>query len=291
MPAPAGQRHRPVGRAVKDFYWKAYDDNLTGLSAMVAYNLLLSVFPLALLALFIAGRVLESGDLEQSVLQDLRQLFPGAADGTLSRTLERVRTSNTSLGLVALVASIYIGSSFWGALDTAFCRIYHGPCRSWLQQKRFALVMLVFVLLFMAATVAVPALQSLLVTRSDDLPLGLSEVPGLIYGLTLAAGLLLLFLILCVIYTTVPNQRVPWRAIWPGALGATLAIGIVDYAFPIYLSTVSTFPRVGTTFVFVIIVLVWFYVLAAIILGGATVNAMRHEIHDTGELRLSRYER
>jgi len=189
------------------------------------------------------------------------------------------------------VASIYIGSSFWGALDTAFCRIYHGPCRSWLQQKRFALVMLVFVLLFMAATVAVPALQSLLVTRSDDLPLGLSEVPGLIYGLTLAAGLLLLFLILCVIYTTVPNQRVPWRAIWPGALGATLAIGIVDYAFPIYLSTVSTFPRVGTTFVFVIIVLVWFYVLAAIILGGATVNAMRHEIHDTGELRLSRYER
>jgi len=290
MPAPAGERHRPAWRAVKDFYWKAYDDNLTGLSGMVAYNLLLSVFPLALLALFIAGRVLESGDLEQSVLQDLRQLFPGAADGTLSRTLERVRTSNTSVGVVALVASIYIGSSFWGALDTAFCRIYHGRCRSWLQQKRFALLMLVFVLLFMAATVAVPTLQSLLVARSDDLPLGLSEVPGLIYGLTLAAGLLLLFLVLCVIYTTVPNQRVPWRAIWPGALGATLAIGVVDYTFPFYLSSISTFPQVGTTFVFVVIVLIWFYVLAAIILGGATVNAMRHEIHDTGELRLSRYE-
>jgi len=30
--------------------------------------------------------------------------------------------------------------------------------------------------------------------------------------------------------------------------------------------------------------------LAAIILGGATINAMRHEIHATGELSLSRYE-
>ena len=100
---------------------------------------------------------------------------------------------------------------------------------------------------------------------------------------------MLLFGILCLIYWTVPNQRLPWRAIWPGALAATIAIGVVDYAFPFYLSSVST-ARFGTSFVFVVIVLVWFYVLAAIILGGATINAMRHEILTTGELNLSRYD-
>jgi uncharacterized BrkB/YihY/UPF0761 family membrane protein len=52
-----------VRLAARDFYWKAYKDNITGLSAMVAYNLLLSVFPLALLALFIAGKVLGSQEL------------------------------------------------------------------------------------------------------------------------------------------------------------------------------------------------------------------------------------
>lgn len=289
MPAPAGKSHRSSWLAVKEFYWKAYEDNLTGLSGMVAYNMLLSVFPLALVALFIAGQVLESGDLEASVSKDLAQLFPSATDARLDTALDQVRRESTSYGVLALLASIYIGSSFWGALDTAFGRIYHGPSRSWLQQKRFALVMLVFVLLFMAATVAVPTLQSLLLTRADDLPLGLSEVPGLIYGMTLAAGLLLMFGILCLIYTTVPNQRMPWRAIWPGALGATIAIGVVDYAFPFYLSSVST-ARFGTTFVFVVIVLIWFYALAAIILGGATINAMRHEIHATGELSLDRYD-
>ena len=225
MPAPAGERHRSFWLTVKEFYWKAYVDNLTGLSGMVAYNLLLSVFPLALIALFIAGRVLESSDLEASVFQDLRQLFPSATDRTLDRALDQVRSQSTSFGVVALVASVYIGSSFWGALDTAFGRIYHGESRTWLQQKRFSLVMLVFVLMFMAATVAVPTLQSLLLTRADDLPLGLSEVPGLVYGVTLAAGLLLMFAILCLIYTTVPKQRIPWRGIWPGALGATIAIG------------------------------------------------------------------
>ena len=284
MPAPAGEHHRSFWRAVKDFYWKAYDDNLTGLSGMVAYNMLLSVFPLALLALFIAGRVLESGDLEQSILQDLQQLFPSATDDTLSRALDRVRNSSTGFGIVALVASVWIGSSFWGALDTAFCRIYHVRCRSWGEQKRFAVVMLVVVLLFMAATVAVPAIQSLLVSSADDLPLGLSRVDALVYGATLVAGLLLLFGILCIVYLTVPNRLVPWRAVWPGAAAATVAIGVVDYAFPAYLSSINTLAQFGTTFVFVLIVLLWFYALAIIILGGATINAMRFELHETGEI-------
>jgi len=284
MPASAGAKHRSPWRATKDFYVKAYEDNLTGLSGMVAYNLLLSVFPLALLALFIAGRVLESGDLERSILQDLQQLFPSATDETLTRALDRIRNSSTSFGVVALVTSIYFGSSFWGALDTAFCRIYHVRCRSWLEQKRFSLGMLVFVLLFMAATVAVPTLQSLLVSGTNDLPLGLSEVRGLTVGLTLAAGLLITFLILCLIYLTVPNRRIPWRAVWPGALGATAAIGVVDYGFPFYLSNVTAIGRFGTTFVFVLIVLIWFYALASIILGGAVLNAMRFQIHDSGRL-------
>ena len=266
------------------FYRKAYEDNVTGLAGMVAYNLLLSVFPLALLALFIAGRVLESGNLEQSVLQDLRQLFPTATDSTLTKALHQVRDSSAGLGAIALVSSVWIGSSFWGALDTAFCRIYHVRCRKWLEQKRFALVMLLVVLLFMAATVAVPTLQSLLRSSTEDLPLGLSDVPDLVYWLSLVAGLLLLFGILCIVYWTVPNRLVPWRAIWPGAAGATVAIGVVDFAFPAYLEHISTIARFGTTFVFVVIVLVWFYALALIILGGGIVNAMRFELHETGEI-------
>ena len=271
-------------RWLATFWRKAYSDNLTGLAGMVAYNLLLSLLPLALLALFIAGRVLESGELERQVLEDLRELFPSATDDDLTRALSRVRNSATSFGVVALVASVWIGSSFWGALDTAFCRIYHVRCRSWVEQKRFALSMLIVVLLLMVATVGVPAVQSLLISGTNDLPLGLSDVGGVYYAITLIAGLLLLFGVLCLVYWAVPNRLVPWRAIWPGAAAATLAIGAIDWAFPLYLDNISTIARFGTTFVFVLIALLWFYALALIILGGAVVNAMRFELHETGEL-------
>jgi YihY family inner membrane protein len=275
---------RRAGQALKDFYVKAYEENITGLSGMVAYNLLLSLFPLALLALFIASRILRSGELEASVFQDLQRLFPGATETTITNALERVKSSSASFGVVTLVTAIWFGSSFWGALDTACCRIYHVDCRSWVQQKRFGVVMLVVVLLFMAATVAVPALQSLLTSGAHDLPFGLSDVGGLVYGLSLAAGLALLFAILCLVYWTVPNRLVPWHAIWPGAAAATVAIAVVDYAFPAYLNHITTIARVGTTFVFVLIALIWFYALALIILAGAVINAMRFELEDTGEV-------
>jgi membrane protein len=198
--------------------------------------------------------------------------------------------SSTSFGIVALVASIWFGSSFWGALDTAFCRIYHVRCRSWLEQKRFALLMLVVVLLFMAATVLVPTVQSILISGTEELPFGLADVREIVYLVTLVGGLVLLFAILCLIYWTVPNRLVPWRAIWPGALGATLAITVVDYAFPAYLSSISTLARVGTSVVFVLIMLIWFYAIAIIILAGAVINAARFELHETGEWNTGREE-
>jgi membrane protein len=260
---------------VKVFIRKAYGDNITGLAAMVAYNLLLSILPLALLALFIAGQVLGSGELESRVLHDLEQLFPSTKGSTLKSLLDGLQHNSTSLGIVALVTGVWFGSSFWGALDTAFCRIYGGPCRTWVQQKRFAIAMLAVVLLFMAATLVVPIVQSFLIAGKRNLPFGLDQVGALVYVGTLILGLLVLFGILCLIYRVVPNTTMPWRAIWPGATGATLAIGVIDYAFPLYLSHISTIADFGNTFAFIAIVLIWFYAIALILLGGAIINALR----------------
>jgi YihY family inner membrane protein len=251
---------------------------------MVAYNLILAIFPFALLLLFVAGQVLSSPEIQASVLRDLRRVFPHAGEGTLRGTLDRVRHNSTSIGVLAIVGGVWIGTSFWGALDTAFCRIYHGDCRSWVAQKRFGLAMLVFVALFMAATVIQPAVESLILSRATDLPFGLSDIPGFLRAITLVLGLIVLFAILVVVYTVTPKPRVPWKAVWPGALGATIAIGVVNWAFPLYLTNVSTLSKLGPSVGFVLVALLWFYAIALIVLAGATINSMRHEKHETGEI-------
>ena len=106
--APSALRRRYTGgvhraaRAVAAFWRKAYEDSLTGLAAMVAYNLLLSIFPLALIALFVAGRVLRSpgaGGFGASTTRST--IFPTAAESTLVEGIRRLQQSSTTVGIVA----------------------------------------------------------------------------------------------------------------------------------------------------------------------------------------------
>jgi YihY family inner membrane protein len=257
-------------------FWRvAWDANITGQSSMVAYNMLLGVIPVALLGLFVGGQVLRSDAVERSVLGDLREVFPGSKEHTLNALLSQIRGSTTSTGLLALLLSLWLGSSFWGALDTAFAKIYGCRPRPWLEQKRFGIAMLGVVLVFMIATVAVPTAQSLLKAGAAKLPFDLAHVAGFVYAASLGISVVLLFACLAAIYARVPNRNMPWRAVWPGALAATFAIVIIDYGFPLYLSSISTIARFGTTIVFILIMLGWFYLVALMILAGGCLNALR----------------
>jgi YihY family inner membrane protein len=272
---------RPA-RFLGAFWHRAYKENITGLAGMVAYNLVLALFPFALLVLFIFGRILQSQDVETSVLNDLQRLFPAVEANTLDNILTRIRDSSTTIGVAAAVGALWIGTSFWGAMDTAFCRIYHVQCRGWLEQKRFALVMLLVVTLFLAASVVVPTLEAFLVTSAGNLPFGLSGIGGLANALLLVAALIGVFAICCVIYYFVPKGHVPWRGVWPGALFVTATTGIANAVYPFYLAQISSVGELGGTIGFVLIALVWFYLVSLSLMAGAVINALRYELHDTG---------
>lgn len=280
MPSPT--RHpRPW---LKAFWQRAYTENVTGLSAMVAYNLMLAVFPFALLVLFVFGQVLKIEGVETSVLSDLERLFPQVEQDTLASTLARIENNSTTIGIAAFVGSLWIGASFWGAMDTAFCRIYHVECRGWVEQKRFSFAMLGVVLLFIAASIFIPAVESGLIDSTDRLPFGLSEIKAIDTVLLLGAALLVTFLICSVIFWAVPKGHMPWRAVWPGAFFVTIAVGLANWLFPIYLSNISSLSAFGSTVGFILIALLWFYVLSLALMAGAVINSLRHEVHATGEL-------
>ena len=277
-------RRARLGSYLRAFWHRAYEENITGLSGMVAYNLFLAVFPFALLVLFIFGQILQSGNVETSVLNDLQRLFPAVELKTLNSSLDRVRDNSTTIGVAAAIGAVWIGTSFWGAMDTAFCRIYHVQCRGWLEQKRFALVMLLVVTLFLAASVIIPTLEGVIVTGAGDLPFGLSRIRGIASVLLLIAALAITFLLFCLIYYLVPKGHVPWPGVWPGALFVTVTTGIANAVYPFYLAQVSSVGEVGGTIGFVLVALVWFYLVSLSMMAGGVINALRYELRDTGEI-------
>jgi membrane protein len=269
---------------LRAFWWRAYHENVTGLAAMVAYNLMLAVFPFALLILFVLGQVLKIHGVEESVLNDLQRLFPNTESATLSDLLTKIQSNSTTIGIAAFAGSLWIGASFWGAMDTAFCRIYHVECRSWWEQKRFSFAMLLVVVLFFGASIFAPAFESAVLNSTDSLPFGLSNIKAIDTALLLGATLLITFGICSIIYWAVPKSHMPWRAVWPGALFVTIGAGLANWLFPVYLSNVSSLSRFGSTLGFILIALLWFYVLSLAIMAGAVINSLRFELHDTGEM-------
>jgi membrane protein len=271
-------------RWTRAFWNRAYKENITGLSGMVAYNLMLAVFPFALLVLFIFGKLVNSPDVEHSVILDIQRLFPNIEQGTLQDAIDRVRASSTTIGIAAIVGGIWIGASFWGAMDTAFCRIYHVECRGWVAQKRFSLVMLLGLLLLLLASVTVPTVESAVLSSADNLPFGLSDFDVTRTTIVVIGGLIATFLIISAIYWAVPKGHMPWRSVWPGALFFAAVTSAGNYIFPLYLTSVSDLHRIGGTIGFILIALVWFYAISLAMLAGAVINSLRHERDDTGAL-------
>jgi membrane protein len=274
-------------RYLRVFWERAYRENITGLAAMVAYNLALAIFPFALLLLFIFGRVIENPDIEASVLRDLQSIFPAAEQDSLTSVVDRIRDSSATIGVIAALGAIWIGASFWGAMDTAFCRIYHVQCRGWVEQKRFALVMLVVVTIFLAASVVVPVAEGILTSQAEDLPFGLDQVAGLRSVAVLVVALAITFAICSLIYYVVPKGHVPWRGVWPGALFVTITTAIANAIFPFYL-TQSNVDALGGALGFILVALLWFYLVSLALMAGAVINALRYEFHDTGSVEEER---
>ena len=101
-----GTQHPQLGRrSLRAFWQRAYERTSPGWPAMVAYNLVLALFPFALLVLFIFGQVLQSPDVEASVLNDLQRLFPAVEPNTLDNALDHIRDSSTTIGVAAAIGA------------------------------------------------------------------------------------------------------------------------------------------------------------------------------------------
>ena len=269
---------------LRGFWNRAYKENITGLAGMVAYNLMLAVFPFALLVLFIFGQIVDSPDIERSVILDIQRLFPNIEQEALQNAIGRVRSSSTTIGIAAILGGIWIGASFWGAMDTAFCRIYHVECRGWVQQKRWSLVMLFALTLLLGASVIIPSIEGAAVSSAEDLPLGLSDIGPTRTMVLIVGGFAVTFAIISAIYWAVPKGHMPWRSVWPGALFFSVVAGFGNYIFPLYLDNISDLNRIGGTLGFILVALIWFYLISLALLAGAVINSLRHERDDTGML-------
>jgi YihY family inner membrane protein len=252
------------GRVVAKFL----EDRGTWHAIVLAWNLLFSLFPIALVAAGVLGLLIR-GEEPATVYAQVVRFIPdvNSQDAAL-RALEGVKQQTGLLLAVGLAGLAWSGTALFGAMDEMFALIYRARPRGFLRQKVMSLaMMLLFTLLTALATST-----SFLSTLIRDLPV----VPRLLHNVWLdnLVGALAAVVLFGAIYTVVPNVRLSPRGALPGAILAGGAFKLLTLLFPYFLMFNRGLNQYGQTFTLLFVLLTFFYFVGLITILGVELNSV-----------------
>lgn len=242
-------------------------------ATVIAFNAIYAMFPLVLSLTAIGGFIVHGAGARGQLLRAVQAAFPEQLAREMSDVINAAGTYPGIIGLVGFVSLLWAGSNLFTAIEVSFSRIFGVPPRGIVQQRAVALAMILAfsaLLVLSVAATHVPLLLGELYKGPGAAhpPWGRGQVLGLLGGWVFSTLLQL------IMYLVIPNVRLPFRALWPGAVLAGTLLQITTLIFPLYIRHLAGFNRFGDAFSLLFLVMTWFYFLAFILLLGAEVNAL-----------------
>ena len=261
---------------------KFYADRGPHLAAMIAYFALLSFVPLTFLSLSLLG-LTGRADESSFLVREIKKTLPGTPINRIVDLVHSVQDNAATLGLIGAAALLWAALSLFSVLESAFNIVYGRPNRSFLRGKGLALLFMVssLVTLFLA-----------LLAGSLGVAVLRDHAPGFIsnsitaYVVSISVSLIGVFLFLVCSYYVLPNDDVSLREVLPGAVFAAIVLEATFQVVPLYQRYADLNPALRA-FGAPVILLVWLYVMANVIVLGAEINwwrARRREQREVEEL-------
>lgn len=250
------------------------EDNLTLVSAGIAFNAMFAVFPAMVLIVSIYGMFASPAEVSHQ-MKSLFALLPGDAASLIQSQLATIAgRANTTLSVgaaISLAVTLYSSAQGMSALASATNIAYHEPeRRGFLKLLAIAILFtlggLAGLLLLIGLGVAVPAVL-------QTLPIG-----AIAKQIGFALNWVLLWLAavfgLAVVYRFAPCRQNPrWRWVtWGSATAATIWLG-GSALFAIYVQNFGSYGKTYGALGGVMMLLMWFYLGSFAVLLGAELNA------------------
>jgi membrane protein len=256
-----------VSRAFPTLLHKFFADRGTHLAAMVAYFALLSFVPLVYLALALLG-VAGRADESSFFVTELTRMFPDTSVERIVDVVETLRENAVALSVVGGVFLLWSSLSLFSVLESAFNIVYGQPNRPFLKGKAIASALLVGSLILLFAGLVIGSIGLEVLKRYAD---WLATNDVLAYTVSVAVSTLAVFVFLLATYYVLTNVAHTFRDVLPGAILGAVVLQVSFQVLPIYVrlsKDVVTLQALGAP----VILLVWLYVMANVIVLGAEVN-------------------
>ena len=249
-------------------------DDVPRLGASLAYYTLFAVSPILLIAIAIAGAVYGPDAVRGQIVNEIGGLIGTDGAQAIQSILQGAHRNPTgTLAVIIGSATLIIAASgafleLQHAINTIF-RVKTDPKKSGLKRlilsrlRSFGLVVSIGFLLLVSLLVS--AALTALSSRIERAVVG---GPVLLQVINVVVSLAVMTLLFGLIYRLLPDVRLAWRNVWIGAFVTSILFSIGKFLIGLYLghSTVSSsYGAAGS----IVVLLVWVYYSAQIILLGA----------------------
>jgi len=248
------------------------DDKVPRLGAALAFYSMLSIGPLLLIVIAMAGLAFGRDAVSGYIFDEIRGLIGDQGASAIQSMLASTSNPKASYiaSLIGVVTLVISATSFFAQLQDALNTIWNVEERenghwTWFIQKRllsFAMIVGVGFLLLIALVISA-ALSAISAFFEDYIP-----ITFLLHIVNLVISFSVITVLFAMIFKVLPDVHIKWRDVWIGAAITAILFTFGKFLIGIYLGQ-SAFSSAYGAAGSLIVVLIWIYYSTQIFFLGA----------------------
>jgi membrane protein len=256
--------------------WK--EDRVTDLAASLTFFGVLALFPFLLFLVALAGIVISPQQID-ALVQQLAQVAPGEAVKILGTQIHAIHDSQSG-GLLTLgiVGALWSASGGMASLMVALNLVYDVE-----EERPFWKVRGVALLATLGAGAGVLAAALLGVAAGPVAQAIGGPIGTVILWARLPAAGLLMMVVWAVLYRVLPDVEQRFKFLTPGSIAGVVLWVVASWGFSIYVSHFGSYNKTYGAIGAVIVLLMWMWISAIVLLAGAEINATIEQLSPEGK--------
>jgi membrane protein len=283
-------KYKPLKFFIR-LYQKAFHDDIFSRAAQVAFYFSFSIFPLLLFLVTLFGLILDStSDYQNELFSYLNDIMPKSAFELVRNTIiEVAQNSSTGKLTFGFLVAIWSASAGIDSLRVALNYVYSfRETRYYWTTKSLSLALTITIgTLFLIALATIFYGGNLITYTFEYFSI---EIPSywILTALKLIIAFIVVKLLFAVIYNLLPNyDKFRWHWTTTGANVGIILWLILSYSFRFYLQFFDTYARTYGSLGAMIVLMLWLYLSALVILIGGAINAILDEMKEPIDEELS----
>jgi membrane protein len=261
-------------KALKDAFHGFSDHKVTKLSASLAYYTVFSLGPLLIVIIFLCSIFFGQDAVQGTIYGQLKSFIGSDAAAQIQTMIKNASVSGKgAIAATIGVITLLIGaSSVFAELQDSMNSIWGVKAKpkagmmQMITSRLLSFGMIASLGFLLLVSLAATTIAEGLGARLKALLPEAAVVFGYIVNLVVTLGVVTV--LFAIIFKVLPDIRLRWKAIWPGAIATGILFLLGKFAISIYISKSnvgSTYGSAGS----LVILLLWIYYSAIIVYYGA----------------------